>query len=133
MFHVPEWHRLLTGPMASTSMHGNNGAFLLPPKISGRDLWVMASNGLGWEHVSVHAGNARNKVFVPCWEEMCYVKGVFWDPEDVVMQLHPAQSEYVNNHPATLHLWRPNDGRTIPVPPGVLVGLKGASDVDLAP
>jgi hypothetical protein len=37
---------------------------------------------------------------------MCFVKGLFWDDEDVAIQFHPAKSEYVNFHPFALHLWR---------------------------
>jgi hypothetical protein len=54
---------------------------------------------------------------------MCYVKSLFWDDEEAVMQLHPPKSEWVNNHPYALHLWRPI-GATIPLPPSVLVGKK---------
>lgn len=121
VFHVPECYRILDGPMGSTAAYGNNGAFLLPAQIPGRALWVIASDGMAWEHVSVHVANARNKVFVPCWLEMCYVKNLFYDEEDVVMQLHPRQSEYVNTHPYVLHLWRPTT-QEIPTPPGALVG-----------
>lgn len=121
MFHVPERYRILDGPRGSSSAYGNNGAFRPQALIPGRELWIIASDGMSWEHVSVHAANAHNKSFVPCWDEMCYVKEVFWDPEDVVMQLHPARSEYVNAHPAVLHLWRPI-GQEIPTPHSSLVG-----------
>jgi hypothetical protein len=53
---------------------------------------------------------------------MVFIKGLFWDDDDVVMQLHPKRSEYVNQHPHTLHLWRPMTA-TIPTPPASLVGL----------
>ncbi len=124
MFHVPECSRILNGPLRSDATMGNNGAFFLAPKIAGRELWVIASDGMGWEHVSVHVANRANKLFMPTWDEMCYVKGLFWDAEDVVMQLHPAASHWVNNHPTTLHLWRPT-AQAIPTPPDILVGIKG--------
>lgn len=54
---------------------------------------------------------------------MCQVKAIFWDKDDVVMQLHPAESEYVNFHKYCLHLWRPI-GIAIPVPPTYMVGPK---------
>jgi hypothetical protein len=38
---------------------------------------------------------------------MCYVKRLFWDADDVVMQLHPRESEYVNAHPHVLHAGSP--------------------------
>jgi hypothetical protein len=103
-FHVPEQRRLKTGQLASDESYGNNGAFGLPPLLANRRLYVIASDGMGWEHVSVHAYQGA-KTRIPSWEEMCYVKAIFWDAEDVVMQLHPRESEYVNNHAAVLHLW----------------------------
>jgi hypothetical protein len=54
---------------------------------------------------------------------MCFVKDLFWEPEDCVMQLHPRRSEYINNHPYVLHLWRPVRDR-IPEPPSIYVGVK---------
>jgi len=54
---------------------------------------------------------------------MAYVKDLCWDDEDVVMQLHPRKSEYVNNHPHVLHLWRPRH-EMIPTPPSILVGVR---------
>ena len=117
-FHVAEINRILKGPLASSSEEGNNGAFLLHSP-SGRDLHAVASDGLGWEHVSVSVvGKPKH---TPSWPEMCYVKALFWDDEDVVIQIHPRASEYVNYHRGCLHLWRPV-GREIPTPDTVLVG-----------
>ncbi len=124
MFHVPEEARILNGPLGTTWAAGRNGAFWFAGLGSGRELWCIASDGRGWEHVSCHAANRTNKLFMPTWDEMCWVKAQFWDPEDVVMQLHPAASEAVNTHSKTLHLWRPI-GQEIPTPPSILVGIKG--------
>jgi hypothetical protein len=88
------------------------------------NLMILATGGLGWFHVSVHAWLQVGKRFrqrTPLWEEMCFVKGLFWDDEDVVMQLHPRRSEYVNLHAHTLHLWQPQH-QEIPTPPKILVG-----------
>jgi len=80
-------------------------------------LWIIASSGLGWEHVSV----SKQKE-TPSWDEMCLVKDLFWGEEDAVMQLHPRKSVYRNHHPHCLHLWRPTEpGITIPEPPAILV------------
>lgn len=127
MFHVPEKYRITYGPYGSTFMAGNKGAFILPPKIGNRKLYIIASDGIKWEHVSVHAFVGKH-TRIPTWIEMCYVKDTFWDDEDVVMQLHPAKSEYINNHPDVLHLWRPI-GIAIPTPPGILVGIKNDSEI----
>lgn len=79
---------------------------------------VIASDGYGWEHVSV---SLKNQKRCPTWEEMCAIKDMFFKPEEVVMQLHPKQSEYVNLHPYCLHLWRPINGLMIPEPPTFMV------------
>lgn len=121
-FHVPNKYRMRNGRMASSEADGNNGAFFVPmpgaKSIGGPRLTVVASDGMGWEHVSASYPHR-----CPTWEEMCHIKGIFWDDSDCVMQLHPPRSEYVNNHPYCLHLWRPIDA-AIPVPPSLMVGIK---------
>jgi hypothetical protein len=99
------------------------GAFLLPPKIGNRRIFAIASNGEGWEHVSVSIRQG-NKCPTPTWEEMTYVKSVFWDDEDCVIEYHPPKSEYVNQFNC-LHLWRPI-GVEIPRPPSIFVGFMPA-------
>ena len=117
MFHVPEKNRILSGGgLASTPKYGNNGAFLVP--IFASLAKVIASDGMDWEHVSVSFPNR-----CPTWDEMSFVKSVFWDDEDCVMQLHPPKSNYVNCHPHVLHLWRPLLA-SIPQPPSMMVGPK---------
>ena len=66
---------------------------------------VVGENEGGWEHVSIELCARR----LPTWEEMCYVKDVFWDEEEEVVQIHPKRSQYVNLTEA-LHLWRPCNG-----------------------
>ena len=124
-FHVPELSRDITHPvLGTTSTDGNNGAFLLESPEPGWRMALIASDGDGWEHVSIHAyRNEGAQQRCPTWKEMCYVKRLCWDREDVVMQLHPRESEYVNCHPFTLHLWRPTTA-TIPEPPAEFVGPK---------
>lgn len=121
MFHVPERYRM-AGKGGDASW-GNTGAFTVPPVFGNRTLFVIASDGLDWEHVSVHAREGK-KTRLPNWQEMCAIKDLFWDDEDAVMQIHPRKSEYVNNHANVLHLWRPT-AATIPEPPSIMVGLKG--------
>lgn len=85
---------------------------------------VAGADGLAWEHVSVSVAHR-----CPTWSEMAIVKDLFWDAEDVVLQYHPARSEYVNNHPFVLHLWRPvtvtGTPWALPRPPSILVGIVG--------
>lgn len=136
-FHVPNQYRVRKGLMWSTEANGNNGAFFLPNRaakprgLSTREasavpLKIIASDGAGWEHVSVSLPTR-----CPTWDEMCYVKSVFWDEEDCVMQLHPQRSEYVNNHAFCLHLWRPT-GERIPIPPSLMVGFTGLTPEHIA-
>lgn len=141
-FRVPEQYRVQVG--ARVSDYGDKfGCFLLPPsrlhKI-GVALRCIAADGsdwaraqaagavpldtLPWEHVSVSVQpgmTARPRC--PSWEEMCFVKSIFWEEEDCVMQLHPPKSDYVNESPYCLHLWRPI-GVEIPRPPAICVGMK---------
>lgn len=118
-FQVPEQFRLRRGAFGSNKeTHGLNGAFFVPTRPGQTPLMVIATDGqgFGWEHVSVSLP-AR----CPTWEEMCRVKALFWSPDDTVMQLHPPESEWVNNHRYCLHLWRPT-GADIPRPPQWMVG-----------
>lgn len=89
MFHVPEKYRLVTGRMGSNANFGNNGAFVIPSPISeGRKFVIIASDGMGWEHVSIHC-ERKNEQFTPYWDEMCFIKDLFWDDEDVVINCIP--------------------------------------------
>lgn len=74
----------------------------------------------GWEHVSVSAPGRT-----PTWAEMCFVKDLFWEETECVVQYHPPRADYVNNHPYCLHLWR-NKRHEFQRPPAIMVGLKGA-------
>jgi len=68
----------------------------------------------------VRRARAQQQLRTPTWDEMAFVKTLCWDADDVVMQLHPARSAYVNVHPNVLHLWRPLRA-IIPLPPRVMV------------
>lgn len=104
--------------MGSTSKDGNNGSFRVPnPYVMGTGaLIVIASDGLGWDHVSVSL-----KERCPSWAEMEYIKRMFWEPEDAVFQLHPPLSEYINKCATCLHMWR-NQKVDIERPPLFMVG-----------
>lgn len=123
---VPERFRLRNLPIyGSTSADGNCGMFVIPhPKIKNYILRCLASDQLGWEHVSVTvSATTREPTRCPTWEEMCYVKDLFWNDDEAVMQLHPANKDYVNQHPFCLHLWRPTD-QHIPLPNPLMIGIK---------
>ncbi len=74
---------------------------------------------VAWEHVSVSFGGRAKRC--PTWEEMCWVKRLFFEDEEVVVQFHPPESTYVNEHPFCLHLWRYAEGDLPPLPPMVAV------------
>jgi hypothetical protein len=88
-----------------------------------RLIHTVAATGMGWQHVSVSFGPQNFKT--PSWEVMSFVKELFWEPEDCVIQLHPPKSRCVNYHEGCLHLWRCIDGREQPLPPTILVGIPG--------
>ena len=81
--------------------------------------YAIASDGMDWEHVSVHM-ISDGKERTPTWSEMCKIKDIFWTNEDCVIQYHPPETEYVNNHKHTLHLWKPVKEK-IPVPDKFMV------------
>lgn len=90
-----------------------NGAFVLKHKDT--ILRIIASNGGGWDHVSV-----STETRCPTWEEMEFVKRRFFKSSEVAMQLHVPPTDHVNNHPFCLHLWRPHR-LNIPMPPPIYV------------
>lgn len=118
-FHAPNRYRVREGALKSVDEDGNNGAFLVP--FESYTLCCIASDGGGWEHVSVSL-----KHRTPSWKQMCFIKDLFWDAEDCCVQYHPPQSEYVNNHEHCLHIWRPINEK-LPCPPSSFVGLLPSS------
>lgn len=118
-----EQGRDTTDPFYGTNItDGLNGRFhIMGP--CGERLCIIANtaNGVfteGWEHVSV-----STKRRTPNWQEMCFVKNSFWHEDECVVQFHPPRSEYVNNHPYVLHLWR-NVNIVFPMPDSSFVGDK---------
>ena len=66
-----------------------------------------------FDHVSVTVhGEAR----CPTWEEMCFIKDLFFEEEELAVQFHPPKSKYVNLHKYCLHLWK-LVGFDLPLPP----------------
>lgn len=109
-------YRIRFGQLASDDSYGNTGAFEIPH--NSNMIKIIASDGEGWDHVSVSLKNR-----CPNWPEMCFIKNLFWAPEECVIQYHPPESEYVNHHPHCLHLWQPQNYE-IPIPDSILVGPK---------
>jgi hypothetical protein len=107
-------------PLFSSPKHAEYGLFYIPSPIGNYFLKTIADNGeleisKGWEHVSVSLPNR-----CPNWLEMSYIKGLFWDKSEAVIQVHPPETEYANHHQYCLHLWR-NKNKEIELPPIYLV------------
>lgn len=119
-----EQFRKKDGPMASPTGEAY-GTFFVP---MGRvRLVIIASSGdksvgIEWEHVSIRAEDYKGSR-CPIWSEMCFAKDLFWGDEECVVQYHPPKSDYVNNHPHVLHLWKPW-GTELARPPAIAVGYK---------
>lgn len=131
----PEASRVTEGPFASPR---NARYGLFQQRFPGNlVLSVIADDGAetGWEHVSVtvvklSGKNKRPIDIMPTWEIMATVKDAFWDEEEEAFQFHPPKSQYVNQHHACLHIWRPVGGG-IALPPSGLVGFnKGEGSHD---
>ena len=104
------------------------GAFLVPyigADARKRFIRVIASRGdpadpdelQRWDHLSASLADR-----CPTWEEMEFLKRLFFKPQETAMQLHVPTSAHISNHPYCLHIWRPLDVE-IPRPPDILVGL----------
>jgi hypothetical protein len=116
--------KLEDGRMAGKRSWGAYGQFVIQGPC-GEQLVIVASGSdaddkvsEGWEHVSI---STRRRC--PNWQEMCFVKDLFWNETECVIQFHPPKADYVNNHAFCLHLWGRADGN-IPRPPSLLVGVK---------
>jgi hypothetical protein len=96
----------------------------------GRPLRVMASSGHGWDHVSVGA-----HLFTPGWDEMEFIKRLFFKPEEYCFQAHPPLKEYITgdypggNSLFVLHIWRPTE-QDFPKPPSWMVGANSKEEFD---
>jgi hypothetical protein len=97
-----------------TSGDDKNGAFLVIYKKA--ELRIIASNDAGWDHVSVSLVNRT-----PTWEEMDYIKRMFFRQDEIAIQYHMPERDHINIHPNCLHLWRPHMPKIILVPPKTLV------------
>jgi len=109
-----EKFRVTYGRFGSTKFDGFNGFFFIP--YAGEILKVMMSDMMGWDHVSVSYENR-----IPGWKELHWVKRLFWDDEETVIQIHPPESRYINRCEYCLHLWR-NQNQEIELPPREMIG-----------
>ncbi len=66
-----------------------------------------------WEHVSFCP---THKTKLPTWTQMCELKDIFFKSDETVVQIHPAENEYLHGvggyadrRENILHLWRPSN------------------------
>lgn len=119
-FKVPEDFRVKSGRMGSYKSVGNNGYFRIRSLKFKVILTCIASDGAGWEHVSVSIYNK-----CPGWDHMSFIKDLFWSDDDCVIQFHPPKEDYISCHPYCLHLWRRCDTNDyVERPDSILVGPK---------
>lgn len=112
-----ERYRSSSKTFPSDASYGMNGIFVIPDQHKRSRLIVIASNQLSWEHISAHV---RNENRVPSYADMCYLKSLFWDENEWVIQYFPAKDDHINVHPFVLHLWKPL-GVELPKPPKIFV------------
>ena len=118
---APSWERCR---IAGDESFGPVGLFRIP---YGRDaLTVACGDGEGWDHVSV---SLRSRC--PTWGEMEFVRAIWFEDDETVVQFSPPRDRMVNNHPYCLHMWR-SQNETQPVPDERLVGIRGLNPVDPA-
>ena len=114
---VVERARAIESEWGSSAIDGNNGKFLFLH--GGMKMCVIASDGLGWDHVSVSYAHR-----CPTWEEMTKIKDLFWNEDEAVFQFHPAKEHHRDYHKYCLHLWKPQD-QEIPMPLPIMVAPEG--------
>jgi hypothetical protein len=114
----PNEFRVKIGLLATFDPIGMMGVFTIPTK-HGNEVMIVVVNDdrvdKKWEHVSVSLTTR-----CPTWEEMCYVKSLFWEDDETVAQFHPKKSEYKNFHPYCLHMWR-DTTKEYDLPPSIYV------------
>lgn len=114
VYRSREWERQLAhkaDEFLSSADDASRGAYVIPSPLGGA-LRIIASTAGGWDHISISRADG-----VPCWSEMEYVKRLFFAEDEWAMELHAPPAEHINRTANVLHLWRPNDGREIPIPP----------------
>lgn len=103
--------------IAQTTFDGGAG-FIQMPGWQGTIVW---SYGGGWDHVSVAP---RQRRITPSWEDMCMIKDIFFNDDEMAVQYHPHKDVYVNNLENCLHLWRPHNEHELLTPPSIMGGIR---------
>lgn len=130
MYKVPEKYRAKLDKSSPYCIPEGElqGVFMIPkPHAAKIIIYCVATPAnelVPWDHVSVSISHVKGKNLgrCPTWEEMCLVKDLFWDKDDVVVQIHPEEKDYVSQHHYCLHLWK-KAGDNMEVPPSEAVGF----------
>lgn len=71
---------------------------------------MVASNGSGWDHVSVCLLDRKGKFIerTVTWDEMCEIKRLFFRTDEQVVEFHPRKQDYIDDHHYVLHIWKSN-------------------------
>lgn len=91
------------------------GVFRFRSDVDNGILNVLASSGMGWDHVSVSRTDR-----IPTWTEMQQIKRLFFRDDEFALQYHMPESKHINVHPNCLHLWRPH-AALVPFPDPLMV------------
>lgn len=132
MFRVPEHFRVKEGKLASTKENGNNGLFKIHLPTKNCNAFCLVSDNGGWEQVSVRVEDLNkqlkggSRIRIPNSEELKFLKNVFWDRDETVIQYHFADSKETGSEYA-LHLFR-HKTRCFPEPPSFLFGDTSAGN-----
>lgn len=126
--HAPEIDRLrIREPWVKQKLgsYGDHkGGVFRIPSICNRSVMLVAiaCSSDGWDHVSVSLEER-----IPFWVEMEQVKRLFFKPNEIAFQLHPAEKDYIDGSwPGgralhTLHIWRCTLAIQ-PMPPRYMIG-----------
>jgi len=90
---------------------GPHGTTLFAVVANGEDFEEAGLPGEPWEHVSVSTSRR-----CPTWSEMEWVRSLFFEDDETVLQFSVPRAKHINLHPFVLHMWRPTV-TTIPLPP----------------
>lgn len=96
------------------------GCFWINSPVDSAPMRVVASNGEGWDHISISRKNR-----CPNWPEMEHAKRLFFQDDETAMQLHVPVSDHRSFHDFCLHIWRPHSF-DIPRPPAIMVAPEQA-------
>ena len=111
-----EKHRFQLEGYHKTKKGDKQGYFCF--KRNGNLYNCIISNEMVWDHVSITLDKKR----CPTWEEMCWIKSLFFEDDEAVIQIHPAKEDYINVSKTCLHLWKYQG--EFPLPDSIMVGPK---------